>query len=250
MTDALYQYCLRLGDTALLQGQRLAEWCGHGPFLEEDIALTNTALDLFGHANMFYRHAVTLNPAVANEDQLAFLRDAHEFRNPLMVELPKGDFAFTLLRQYLLDAYNDLLYAALSDSTHTPLAEIARKAAKETAYHLQRSLLWLRRLSLGTDESHARMQSALDELWFYSPELFEAHDLLQSLQQEGVAPDGQVLQRVWSERVLQQLQSCRLEAPQSGWVATGGWQGEHSEHLGYLLAEMQFLQRAYPGCEW
>jgi len=250
MNKALEHYLLRLADTSLTQSQRLAEWCGHGPFLEEDIALTNVALDLLGHAKLLYEQAAEISSAQLSADDLAFLRDVDAFKNPLLTELPRGDFAYTTLKQYFFDQFNVLLYAALMDSHYRPLAEIAEKALKETRYHLTRSRDWCLRLSLSTEEAKLKIQSALDDLYFYTPELFETDDQLNQLMAEDIIPNMQTLKAQWQQQVDALLNECQLQAPKSGWIATGGLRGEHSEHLGYMLADMQFLQRAYPGCEW
>ena len=244
-------YALRLADSALTMGQRLAEWCGHGPYLEEDVALTNVSLDYFGHANMLYTIAAEHLDDGRSADDLAFLRDVHDFKNPILTELPKGDFGYTILKQYFMDCYNVRLYQALLNSSHQGLADVAAKAVKEAKYHRDRSELWVKRLALGTDESHQRIQRSLDDLWFYTPELFEINDVIQSLVDAGVAADPSTLKTEWQKEVEHLLiQVCGLTLPETGWVATGGLNGEHSEHLGYMLAEMQFLQRAYPGCQW
>ncbi len=246
------EYALRLGDNALILGQRLSEWCGHGPFLEEDIALTNLSLDLIGQAQLLLELAGSQGDDTEQKtaDELAYLRDADAFRNVLLVEQPNGDFAHTMVRQYLMDVYDEILYSELIRSGWQPLADIARKVLKEIRYHKQHSGDWLWRLGQGTDESHQRMQQAVDDLWFYTPELFENDDLQQRLQAAGVAPDMASIQTRWQAGVLPALKQAGLRPPESGWVATGGRKGHHSEHLGYILAEMQFLQRAYPGCEW
>jgi ring-1,2-phenylacetyl-CoA epoxidase subunit PaaC len=251
---SLHNYLLRLADSSLTMGQRLAEWCGHGPYLEEDVALTNVSLDMIGHAQMFYQLAVEQIDERIDEkkttDDLAFLRDAHEYRNPIITELPKGDFAFTTLKQYFIDVFNLHLYRALSHSKHEPLSLAAQKSLMEVKYHLKRSEAWVERLSLSTDEAKTRMQKALNDLWFYTPELFETDVEMDELSQQGVIPNYAEIKTAWNNQVNALLQECQLELPTSGWVATGGLDGEHSEHLGYMLAEMQFLQRAYPGCEW
>ncbi|TDR18510.1 1,2-phenylacetyl-CoA epoxidase subunit PaaC [Marinicella litoralis] len=247
---ALHTYLLRLADSSLTMGQRLAEWCGHGPYLEEDVALTNVSLDLIGHAQIFYQLAVALSDDSQTADDLAFLRDSHEYRNPIITELPKGDFAYTTLKQYFIDVFSVQLYQALSKSSYEPLSLAAQKALMEVKYHLKRSEAWVERLSLSTDEAKVRMQKALNDLWFYTPELFETDAALNELIEQGVIADLLALKTKWNEQVKTLLQRCQLEIPESGWVATGGLAGEHSEHLGYMLAEMQFLQRAYPGCEW
>ncbi|WP_223788653.1 1,2-phenylacetyl-CoA epoxidase subunit PaaC [Marinicella meishanensis] len=250
MQKDLSQYTLRLADSALTMGQRLAEWCGHGPYLEEDVALTNVSLDLIGHAHMFYQMAGAMQEPAVTADDLAFLRDAHEYRNPLITELPRGDFAYTTLKQYFIDVFNLYLYQAMATSTHEELAAVAKKAGMEVKYHLARSEAWCERLSLSTDEAKARIQQALDDLWFYTPELFETDAAMQRLTAAGVAPDYATIQQQWQQRVEPFMALCGLTLPQAGWVATGGLQGEHTEHLGFMLAEMQFLPRAYPGCEW
>jgi ring-1,2-phenylacetyl-CoA epoxidase subunit PaaC len=250
MEQALYQYGLRLADSSLTMGQRLAEWCGHGPYLEEDVALTNVSLDLIGHAQMFYQIAIEADEQDKTPDDLAFLRDAHEYRNPLLTELPRGDFAYTTLKQYFFDVFSFHLYQALSKSTHQPLAQAAKKAHMEVKYHVSRSQAWCERLSLSTEEAHSRMQNALDDLWFYTPELFECDENMLQLQEQGVIADYSAIKKAWEQQVSILLKQCKLKCPDSGWVATGGLQGEHSEHLGYMLAEMQFLQRAYPDSQW
>ncbi len=246
----LYPYLLRLADSSLTMGQRLAEWCGHGPYLEEDVALTNVSLDTIGHAHLFYQLAAALATERTSPDDLAFLRDAHEYRNPIITELPKGDFAYTTLKQYFIDVFNLNLFQGLQHSEYEPLAQIAKKALMEVKYHLKRSEAWVERLSLSTEEAKARIQKSLNDLWFYTPELFEVNDDMQALMRADVIPDYAALQSTWQHMVKNHLQLCELKVPESGWVATGGMAGEHSEHLGYLLAEMQFLPRAYPGCEW
>jgi len=250
MEKDLYLYLLRVADSSLTQGQRLAEWCGHGPYLEEDVALTNVSLDLIGHAQLFYQLASQLSEQECTPDDLAFLRDAHEFRNPIITELPRGDFAYTTLKQYFFDVFNLHLYQALIDSKNQQLAHIAQKALMEVKYHLNRSEAWCLRLSLSTEEAHARMQHALNDLWFYTPELFEMDESMCELARQGVIADLDYLKRLWEKQTHELLNQCHLKLPASGWIATGGLVGEHSEHLGYMLAEMQFLQRAYPGCEW
>ncbi len=246
------EYALRLGDNALVLGQRLSEWCGHGPFLEEDIALTNLSLDLIGQAQLLLELAGAQGDDAEQKtaDELAYLRDVDAFRNALLVEQPNGDFAHTMVRQYLMDVHDEILYGELAQSRWQPLADIARKVVKEIRYHKQHSGDWLRRLGQGTAESHRRMQQAVDDLWFYTPELFENDALQQRLADAGVAPDIAALEKRWQSEVSSTLAQAGLCPPESGWVATGGRKGHHSEHLGYILAEMQFLQRAYPGCEW
>ncbi len=248
--EYLYHYFLRLADTSLTMSQRLAEWCGHGPYLEEDVALTNISLDIMGHANLFYQLAVEISETDVSVDDLAFLRDVDGFRNPLLTELPRGDFAYTMVKQYFVDSYSLLLYRALSESCYQPLADVAKKALTEVQYHHERSHEWLKRLCMSTEEAQQKMQKALDELWFYTSELFESDEGMIYLQKQGIAADMESIREQWHSMVESHLIQCQLILPESGWVATGGLQGEHSEHLGYMLAEMQFLQRAYPGCDW
>ncbi len=248
---ALFEYLLRLGDDALILGHRLSEWCGHGPYLEEDIALANLALDCLGHAEALLTLAGQVEGEGRTADDLAFLRDAYEFRNAQMVELPRGDFAFTIVRQFLFATYACLLYEALQQSVFEPLAGIAAKALKEMRYHLRHSREWIRCLGDGTEESHRRTQNALDELWMYTGELFEVDDTLQTLTQAHIAPDMTALYSAWNAQVMTTLQEATLTVPENPpYMATGGRRGHHTEHLGYLLAEMQFLQRAYPGAKW
>ena len=248
--SALFEYTLRLGDDALINGQRLSEWCGHGPFLEEDIGAANTALDLIGRARLLLAYAGKLEGKGRDEDDLAFTRDERDWRNVLLAELPKGDFAFTTLRQFLLDAFNRHLYDGLRSSHDETLAGIAGRAAKECEYHLRHTSEWVLRLGDGTDESHGRAQRALDEFWPYTPELFEADAVTEQMESQEIAPALARLQTQWLHTVEPLLRTARLTIPENAWPHTGGRQGMHSEHMGFLLAEMQFLQRAYPGLDW
>ena len=247
---ALFEYALRLGDDALINGQRLSEWCGHGPFLEEDVGVANTALDLIGRARLLLAYAGTLEGKGRDEDDLAFTRDERDWRNVLLTELPKGDFGFTTLRQFLLDAYNRHLYDGLRSSKDGTLAGIAGRAAKECEYHLRHSGEWVLRLGDGTEESQRRAQRALDELWPYTPELFETDRVTEELEAQGVAPAAATLRTAWQRTVETLLRAAELTVPENAWPQTGGRQGMHSEHMGFLLAEMQFVQRAYPGLDW
>jgi ring-1,2-phenylacetyl-CoA epoxidase subunit PaaC len=248
--QAQFEFVLRLADTALINGQRLSEWCGHGPFLEEDIGVANTALDLIGRARLLLTHAGNLQGQGRDEDALAFLRDAREWRNLLMVELPNGDFAFTAARQFLLDAWHVEQYGALRRSTDAQLAAIAGRAFKECSYHARHSGEWMVRLGDGTDQSRRRMQEALEALWPYTHELFEQDAADRLCVQTGIAPDSAPLRAGWDRHVDQVLRRATLDRPADGFTQTGGRCGVHTEHLGYLLAEMQFLQRAYPGLQW
>jgi ring-1,2-phenylacetyl-CoA epoxidase subunit PaaC len=226
---------LPIADDALVVAQRLAEWCARGPELEEDIALTNIALDQLGAARLLLTHAGTLEGAGRDEDALAFLRDEREFRNCLLVELPGGDFATTIVRLLFLSAYQHARYLRLAAGPDVTLAAIAAKTVKETAYHLDHATMWTVRLGDGTEESHRRTQRAVEELWPYTHELFEGWDDLH---------DG------WLSTVEAVLREATIDRPADGWRPTGGRLGVHTEHLGYLLAEMQVLHRAHPGARW
>ena len=246
----LVQYTLRLADDALVLGHRLSEWCGHAPLLEEDIALANIALDLIGEARLLYAYAAAVEGEGRDEDQLAYLRDAGQYRNLLLTEQPNGDFAVTIVRQFLFSAFAAPFWRALAYSTDETLGAIAAKAEKEAAYHLRHAAEWLIRLGDGTAESHARAQDALDELWPYTGELFEADAIPRGLFERGVAVDPQGLRAEWDETVDAVLAEATLRRPANGWMQSGGRRGRHSEHLGHILAELQFLQRAYPEAKW
>ena len=242
------QYAVRLGDDALITAQRLCEWSSRAPTLEEDLALANVGLDYLGRARMLYSYAGEL--LGKTEDQLAYLRDSREFENAMIVELPCGDFAFTMVRQYLLDEFESRFFIALADSTDGRLAAIAQKTGKEVTYHLRRSLEWMKRLGLGTTESNDRSQQALDELWGYVDELFEMDALEESLMQSGVAVDKATFRTDWDAVVKATLLAVGLSVPSHDWQVRGGRSGVHTEHLGHLLTELQYLQRAYPGLAW
>jgi ring-1,2-phenylacetyl-CoA epoxidase subunit PaaC len=250
----LFDYLLRLADSDLVLAQRLGEWVGHGPVLEEDIALTNVGLDLLGQARLWLGYAGEVEARFAGngrtEDQLAFLRDSAEFRNLLIVEQPNGNYADTMARQFYFDLWHRLLLAALTRSHDPRIAEIAAKAGKEVAYHAERSVDWIIRLGDGTDESHARMQAAIDDLWMYTGEMFEADETEQALAQEGIGCDVHLLIEPWRDAVADVLKEATLIMPGSTAMQRGGKHGRHTEHLGHMLATMQWLQRAYPGAQW
>jgi len=251
MLDDKFEYLLRLGDTALVLGQRLCEWVGKAPALEEDLALANTALDLLGQATMWLAYAGEVEGVGRDADQLAYLRDAHQFRNLLIVEQPNGDYAQTLMRQYLFDGWHLLQVERLARSSDEHIAAIAERAKKEVTYHLHRSADLVIRLGDGTEESHRRMQAALDDLWMYTGEMFEADDVDDVLATRGVVDSVTTLREPWLEQVSRTLSAATLTMPApDAWMQKGGKQGRHGEHMGYLLAEMQFLQRAYPGLQW
>ncbi|SLN40186.1 1,2-phenylacetyl-CoA epoxidase, subunit C [Roseivivax jejudonensis] len=241
----------RLGDATLILGHRVSEWCGHGPALEEDIALANTALDLIGHTQMWLGLAAQVEGRGRSADDLAYHRDAMHFRNPLLVEVPNGDIGRTLMRLFLFDAWHHALLERLVSSSATEIAEIAAKALKEVHYHLDRSSDLVVRLGDGSEESHARMQAALDLLWPYTGELCFGDDTDAALAEAGILPEPGDLRSAWDATVRETLAEATLAVPEGrNDVQRGGRQGRHTEHLGYLLAEMQFLQRAYPGAEW
>jgi ring-1,2-phenylacetyl-CoA epoxidase subunit PaaC len=250
----LLEYLLRLGDSPLVLAQRLGEWVGKGPVLEEDMALTNVGLDLLGQARLWLAYAGEVEGRGRTEDDLAFLRDGGAFRNVLLVEQPNGTFAETITRQFFFDAWHLLALRGLARSRDARIAEVAAKGAKEVAYHVERSGDWMIRLGDGTDESHGRMQAAVDRLWPYVGELFMADATELALAEDGIAIDVRMLASPWRAHVEAVLAEATLAMPESTWMQgannRGGKQGRHSEHLGHLLAEMQFLQRAYPGAHW
>src|ERR1700730_12947990 len=247
---ALLSYTLRLADNALILGHRLSEWIGHAPLLEEELALGNVALDLIGQARALYAYAGTVEGSGRDEDALAYLRDAHDFRNILLVEQPNGDFAVTIARQFLYSAVMHPFWRALAGSRDATLAAVAAKAEKEAAYHLRHASEWLIRLGDGTGESRRRAQAALDELWAYAGEMFESDAVEHDLIAQGIAVDPESLRAEWERSVDSVLAEATLARPPAAWMQSGGRNGRHSEHLGHLLAEMQFLQRAYPGATW
>lgn len=248
--NELALYALRRADDALILGHRLSEWCGHAPMLEEDMALANIGLDLIGQARSLYQYAAEIRADGSDEDQLAYLRDAPAYRNLLLAELPNGDFARTILRVFLYAAFADPFWRAMTRSADERLAAIAAKSEKESAYHLRHSAEWVIRLGDGTEESHRRAQEAVDYLWPYTGEIFEADASDRMLIEAGIAIDPESLRDTWSKTVSDVLAEATLSIPEPGWMQSGGRTGRHSEHLGHLLAEMQFLQRTYPGATW
>ncbi len=250
MTRPLFEYLLRLGDDRLVLGHRLSEWCGHGPILEEDIATTNIALDLVGQATFFLRLAGQMEGQGRDEDALAYWRDENQFTNLQMVELPRGDFGFTILRQFLFDVWSFHHLEALSRSTHAELASLAAKAHKEVRYHLRHSSEWVLRLGDGTEESHRRMQAALDELWPWTGELAYQDDVDAALRADGIVPDLEPLRAPWEAMTKDVLGRATLTIPTGPMRMTGGRTGRHTEHLGHMLAEMQIVARSHPGASW
>jgi ring-1,2-phenylacetyl-CoA epoxidase subunit PaaC len=244
------QYVLRIADTCLILAQRLGEWTGHAPVLEEDIALANTALDLVGQARALLTHAGRLDGRGHDEDQLAFLREERDFRNPALVELPRGDFAFTVLRNFVVSTYLRLLWEQLAGSKDTELQAIAGKAVKEARYHQQHAADWVVRLGDGTEESAQRMRVALDALWPYTAELFNDDAVDEAAAAAGLGPKSSGLRDAWLSEVREVLAEAQLPLPADVPFVSEGRRGRHSEHMGYILAEMQHLQRAYPGGVW
>ena len=243
-------YVLHIADTSLILGQRLAEWCGHGPVIEEDIALTNIALDLIGQARLLLSHAGKLEGGGRDEDQLAFLRTEPQYRNLAIVELPNGDFGRTILRNFLVAAWQQSLWQRLTTSSDAELAAIAAKSLKETRYHLQHASDWVVRLGDGTDESHARMKAALDTLWPYTTEFFSATAGDPVLEAAAIGPAWSTLEPAWDSVVRPVLEVATLSAPVRTPFISRGKLGQHTEYMGHLLTEMQYLQRTYPGGTW
>jgi ring-1,2-phenylacetyl-CoA epoxidase subunit PaaC len=248
--QALQTYLIRMGDNALVLAQRLSEWVGHGPELEEEMAMGNFALDLVGQARMLFSLAAELEGRDKSEDDIAFLRDSADYTNLLLLEQPNGDFGETITRLVLFELFYALQLDALSQCSDVSLAGIAAKARKEADYHLRHSAHWLIRLGDGTEESHRRVQESLDRLWRYTDEMFEADEVDRIMHSEWNGPDLESLKATWHSRLAEILLEATLDKPQDEWMDGGGKQGSHSEHLGYILAEMQFLQRAYPGATW
>ncbi|MDA5555750.1 1,2-phenylacetyl-CoA epoxidase subunit PaaC [Shimia sp. MMG029] len=247
----LAQFLLRMGDNALILGHRTSEWCGHAPVLEEDIALANTALDLIGQTQLWLTYAAEVMGDGKTADDLAFLRDVWDFRNLLLVELPNGDFGQTLMRQFLFDAYQSIHLPRLAKSSDGRVAEIAEKASKEAAYHVERSADTVVGLGDGTEESHTRMQAALDRLWPYVGEMFGTDPVDAAMAEAGIAPDPASLRTEYDALVGRVLAEATLTIPESTFAHKGGRTGQtHTEHLGHLLTQMQWLQRAYPGATW
>ncbi|CAN7732142.1 phenylacetate-CoA oxygenase subunit PaaC [Acidovorax sp. LjRoot66] len=244
------QYLLRIGDTCLILGQRLSEWCGHGPVLEEDIALANMALDLVGQARALLTRAGQIEGRGHDEDQLAFLRDERDYVNVTLVELPRGDFAFTMVRNTMVATLLKLLWERLASSSDTELAAIAGKALKEARYHQQHCADWVVRLGDGTAESRRRTEAALASLWRYTPELFASDAVEDAAHAAGLGPRWADLQGAWTDEMAQVLAAASLATPRESAFRSTGKQGVHSEHMGFILAEMQHLQRSFPGGVW
>lgn len=250
LRQQLFAYALQLADTSLILAHRLSEWCGHGPILEQDLAMANISLDLLGEARSYYQYAAELEGQGRTEDDLAYLRSAVEYRNPLLVEQPNGDFAHTIVRQFLYDAFHYHLLLALQSGPDRQLAAIAEKSVKEAAYHVKWSAEWIIRLGDGTDESRRRVEAAISALWRYQGELTTPTPTEQALQAAGFVPDYAAIQAQIDQHVARVLAEATLPVPQGVFMQKGGKTGRHSEHLGYLLSELQYMQRAYPGMKW
>lgn len=243
-------YILHHADNNLILAQRNSEWCGHGPILEQDIAITNISLDLLGQSRNFYQYAAQLMADGSTEDSLAYLRKEREFKNCLLVEQPNGDWGQTILRQFVYSVWQYLLYEKMQHSKDSQLAAIATKSLKEVTYHVQWSSEWVTRLGDGAEESHQRMIKAVEAIWPYTGELFQAagYELLAT--SEGTAVDVSLLKDAWFKKVTEVFAEATLDVPQNVFMQSGGKEGIHSEHLGYILTELQYMQRAYPGMEW
>lgn len=267
------KYVLQIADNALITGQRLSEWCGHGPILEQDIALTNIALDHIGTARSLCQHAAELynnlsaeeqeviftSPMLTQafaqkgkleEDDIAYLRDAWDYHNALLAEQPNEDWAYTIAREFFTDTFNYYLYQVLQESKDEAIAAVAEKSLKEVTYHLKWSSEWLIRLGDGTEESSARMQKAINDRWAYTGELTTASEADTAMLQAGIGADLAAIKSLWQKHITSIIEEATLTVPEQTWMQQGGKTGSHTEHLGYILAEMQFIQRAYPGMEW
>ena len=241
---------LRRADDVLILGHRLSEWCGHAPMLEEDMALANIGLDLLGQARELYTYAAKVEGKGNDEDTFAYLRDVRQYRNLLLVEQPNGDFARTLARQFFYSAFADLYWRAMMKSSDATLAAIAAKSEKESAYHLRHSSEWMLRLGDGTEESHRRAQTAIDDLWAFTGEMFGVDDSERALIDAGIAIDPAGLKPQWLKTVTAVIAEATLVLPKGDWMQQGGRRGQHSEHLGHLLSELQSMQRTFPGAAW
>jgi ring-1,2-phenylacetyl-CoA epoxidase subunit PaaC len=250
LKDILLDYTLHLADNALILGHRLSEWCGHGPILEQDIAITNIALDFIGQSRMLYQYAAEIEGKGHTEDDLAYFRNSEQFRNVLLVEQPNDDWGYTIIRQFLYDAYNFYFHKELIKSKDERLAAYAEKSLKEITYHLRWSSEWVIRLGDGTVESHSRIQNALDDYWAFFGELLTPNETDTILAKEGIAVDLAYIKPMVEQKIDEILTLATLKKPTTTWFQSGGKGGRHTEYLGYILAEMQSVQRAYPGNEW
>jgi ring-1,2-phenylacetyl-CoA epoxidase subunit PaaC len=250
MQEALFNYTLRLGDTSLILGQRLSEWTGHGPFLEEDLALTNIALDIFGRAKSLLEYAAKVEGNGRSEDDLAFFRNDREYFNALITEQPNGDYAKTIIRQAFIDCFDLLFYTELAKSKDETLAGISAKSIKEITYHKRHSFSWVLRFGGGTQESLSRLQKGFDEIWPYTGELFEMNQIDEQLLKEGIAVDLNSLKPKWEKEIFDLLEKSNINVPENVFMQKGSRKGLHSEHLSYILAEMQSIPRMHPNAKW
>jgi len=248
--EAIFEYCTRIGDNAVILGHRLSEWTGHSPILEEDIALGNMSLDLIGQARGFLTYAGAVEGKGRSEDDLAYHRDAHQYKNKNINELPKGDFGFTMLRSFLFSSFAYLQFRDLVKSKDETISGLAEKALKEITYHVRHTSQWVIRLGDGTEESYQRINESLQELWSYTDELFEENDVDAFLQKEGISFSHKNLRLEWDKMIDEVFAKANLSKPVGGYQSKGGMLGLHTEHLGFILAEMQFLPRAYPDAIW
>jgi ring-1,2-phenylacetyl-CoA epoxidase subunit PaaC len=247
---ALFNYLLRLGDNSLILGHRLSELCSKAPFIEEDLALTNIALDMIGRAQALLKYAAEVDGNIQTEDDLAYRRPEHLYFNNLITEQPNGDFAHTIARQFFISSYEYYLYTELTKSKDETLSAIAKKAIKEIKYHLEHAEDWVIRLGDGTEESHARMQSAIDNFWMYTGELFEVDEVENTLIKNGTISDLNSFKNLWIDKIKSVISKATLNMPGDAYMQTGSKKGIHTEHLGHILSEMQYLQRAYPDAKW
>lgn len=250
MNNNLIQYIYGIADNALILGQRLGELCGHGPSLETDIAMTNIALDLFGQVRSYYQYAAKIQGNNTTEDTIAFLRKEKEYKNVLLVEQPNTDFAYSITRQFLFDMFHIELLNELQNSKDETLAAIARKSIKEVSYHVRFSSDWMRRLGDGTEESNQKVQTAVNDLWVYTDELFHQTDADKAMVSEGIGVDVTQLKQSYYQKVSAILEEATIEVPKMEYFQKGGKQGIHSEYMGYILTEMQYMQRTYPNMNW
>ncbi len=248
--SSLINYTLQIADNSLILGSRLSEWCGHGPILEQDIALTNIALDLIGQSRILYQYAAKIEGNGKTEDSYPYLRTERQFRNILLVEQPNEDFAYTMVRQFFFDSFNFYFLNELLQSTDENLCAYAEKSIKEVRYHIRFSSEWLIRLGDGTDESHQKMQKALDDLWTYKDECMIANKLDEEMRDSGIGVNLEKVKISFDKKIDEVIKTSTLKKPEDGWSQKGGKEGLHSEYLGYILSEFQFMQRAYPGLEW
>ena len=250
MNNNLIQYIYGIADNSLILGQRLGELCGHGPSLETDIAFTNISLDLFGQVRSYFQYAAKVIGGDATEDTLAFLRKEREYKNVLLVEQPNQDFGYSISRQFLFDVYHLLLLEELQNSSDETLSAIAKKSIKEVSYHTRFSSDWIRRLGDGTEESHNRIQTAINDLWIFTDELFHQTDADKAMVSDGIGVDVTLLKEKYYNQVNQILEESTLQIPQIEYFQKGGKNGVHSEHMGYILTELQYMQRTYPNMSW